>query len=141
MKKIVLLMGMILFGFLYHYLISVEVKVSHSEITISSKISQTVTFHLKRLNEKASIVCHNQEIPFIDPKQYDYFYHGEEEIKLRIKAGKTHCQIKHIDNVIKTKLCFVDFMVLFILWGTPMFITIFQLFIYLLERIRRRYSD
>jgi len=146
-KKIFfILLGMALFGIIYFFTIWVDIsKISSSSrnfsFTINSKIEQNVNFHIQVEQNRTTLKCNNQTIMLDRSKKHDYFYRGEEQINIPLKRGDNICQAVDMRPKIRQKIDFLDFIILFILWGVPLFQLLFLLFIWIMNRIKSFISN
>lgn len=135
--KLLILGSMLVLGLLYQWMATVTVETYQNGFTLTSRIAQTAKIHLKRSDPSALLWCNGKKIAFIDPKKPDYFYHGEEEVNIPLRIGSTQCKTAKVFPLVKVKWSLFDFIVRFILWGIPLFVGVFYLFMFLLERIKR----
>ncbi len=129
-------------GLLYYFLITVTVSPEKNlNFLISSKISQEAKFQLLTEYKKAKLSCNGNPVLLDNRKKHDYFYHGEEEIIIPLHRGENHCQAEYIAPKIKQKIGFLDFSLLFILLGIPLFTLVYLLFIRGLSWIKLHFSS
>ncbi len=132
----------VIIGLLYYFLITVTVSPKKNlNFLISSKISQEAKFQLLTEYKKAKLSCNGNPVLLDNRKKHDYFYHGEEEIIIPLHRGENHCQAEHIAPKIKQKIGFLDFSLLFILLGIPLFTLVYLLFIHGLSWIKLHFSS
>lgn len=129
-----LLMGLSVLGLLYTYLIKVEI-LKENDFIFTSKITQNSTFHIRTDHKLTTLSCNGQKVSLDNSKKHDYFYQGQEEITIPLVRGENRCHSEHL-SAIKQKISFIDFIVLFILWGIPLFHLLFLLFILILDRLK-----
>ncbi|MCH9741028.1 MAG: hypothetical protein K0U38_09350 [Epsilonproteobacteria bacterium] len=141
LKKILLMGVMLALGVLYYYTITVNIIFEHkgSTVKLVSHIPQTIKLHVVRINQSASLTCNGVNIKFINQKKPDYFYHGEEELIISLHRGENQCKSEALKLTMKQKISMVDFMVLFLLWGVPIYVIIYTLFIGILNKIRSQF--
>ncbi|HHH51358.1 MAG TPA: hypothetical protein ENK76_03210 [Campylobacterales bacterium] len=138
MKKYIV---MILFGLLYIFLIKTDIKTSSNSFIIQSNIPQNANFHIITKYQKSHLICNNKPINIDISKKHDYFYHGEEQITIPLHYGKNICQTQNIEPKIKQKIDFWDFLLLFILLGTPTLYFLLSILIKILDKIKTSNFD
>ncbi len=128
------LMLLLFLGVLYSYLIKVDI-LKDDKLIIISKITQDVNFHIRTEYNLTKLTCNGVAVLLDNSKKHDYFYRGQEKITIPLVRGENICQAEHMSPIIKQKISFIDFIVLFILWGIPLFHLLFSAFIWLTHKI------
>jgi hypothetical protein len=122
-------------GLFYYWLVQVEIsEIKNGQFTIESKIEQEGKFHIKVVDKPASLVCNEKNIAFDNNKTHTYFYRGEEEIFIYLKRGENSCEMSRLAPTLGYKIGYLDYIVIFILLGIPIYQILFNLLIYILER-------
>ncbi|MCK4441734.1 MAG: hypothetical protein KAU90_06985, partial [Sulfurovaceae bacterium] len=134
MKKYIV---MILFALLYLFAIRTDIETSSNSFIIHSNIPQNSNFHIITKYKKSHMICNNKPINIDISKKHDYFYHGEEQITIPLHYGRNICQTQNIEPKIKQKIDFWDFLVLFILLGTPILYSLLSILIKILDKIKK----
>lgn len=148
-KTLLLSLSMVL-GIFYYFLIQVStIEVKHSSsrsntfsFVLSSSITQKVKLHIAAEKNKLRLIeCNGIKIIFPYKKQ-QWFEGMGEQVNFELKKGPNHCNV-HTDNFgrvytpsIKQKIDFLDYSILFLLLGIPLFELIFSAFIWGLNRVR-----
>lgn len=138
--KTLLLSLSLLLGIFYYFLIQVsvtEVKHTHSRsntfsFVLSSIIKQSVKLHIAAEKNKLRVIeCNGIKTVFSHKKQ-QWFEGMGEEVRFSLRKGSTDCTV-YADNfakvytpVIKQKITFLDYCILFLLLGIPLFQLIFS---------------
>ena len=146
MKKFIFL----LLGILYYFLIQTPIiDIKHTPdntdsftFTVQSYIPQTAKFHVGagRYYFK-SIECHKKKISF-PKKSWQWFEGVGEQTIFKLQRGKNRCTAivdnpKHaFQPIIKQKLTFINYIILFILIGIPLFSLLFTTFIWILDKLK-----
>lgn len=146
MKKLSLLF----LGIVYYFLIQVTItnindKTQKSPIftfTIHSHIPQTVKLHVGAgKNYLRSIHCNRQNISFPD-REWLWFETIGEQVFFKLKRGTNSCTVRTQDTkyayipIVKQKLTFLNYCILFIFIGIPLFQLLFDFFITILHKIK-----
>jgi len=139
-----------LLGIFYLYNISVDIKgITHSSknannfsFIIKSKIDQEIKLHIATGKYKLiSVTCNDSQINFPKKKMQWFEGVGEQAI-LKIKEGQNNCTVntnnynKVFTPIVKRKITFLNYGVLFVLLGIPIFHLIFSIFIFLFDKIK-----
>lgn len=148
-KKITLfsfLSLLLILGFIYSYFINIEIsniKIVKNDRTlfnfvINSKIEQNIKLHVGTKDELKSLSCEDTKNTFTYYRGYDYKQH--EEVRLKLKKGLNHCQLKTVRvassmPLLKQKISFIDYLILFIFFIVPLFHLLFILFINLMNTL------
>jgi hypothetical protein len=141
-KILFLLLGMVLFGGIYFFTILVDISeiATNSkkiDFTIGSKIEQEARFHIKVEHNQTTLSCNGKRVLLDRSKKHDYFYRGEEQITIPLNRGENRCHAVDMQSKIKQKIDFMDFMVLFILLGIPLFSLLFFIVVGILNFFKR----
>jgi len=139
----------LLLGLLYAYLTHVSItdlrSVRHSPASftfhVQSKLDQQVKLHIAAGHHKIKYVECNGVKTVSAFKKMQWFEKPEEQIFVSLQKGDNLCRVglfkafgKYYPKV-RQKITFLDYAVLFILLGIPLFTLIYILFIYFLDRI------
>ena len=140
---------------LYAYLIQVDIvniqkdvnSTTQYNFTINSKIDQNIKLHVATNHKLESIHCNQKNSDF---KYFEYYtYKIEEQVNISLKKGKNHCllinskackskNLTHTQPIIKQKISFINYLLLFILFIIPLFHLLFQTLIWILNKIWRK---
>lgn len=144
MKKYILLA----LGIIYYFLIQVNIvhtkhnKPSEFSFTLNSHISQSIKLQIKADSyEFLQISCNQEKIPF-EIKGYRWFDSGGEQVIFNLHKGENKCQAlvhtkkKKFIPIVKQKLTFFDYIVLFILLLMPIYHIVFTSFMRVLAKIK-----
>jgi len=155
MKKFIsyrnlLMLLSVLLGIFYYYLVQVSVSdIKHAaknanefSFTLESHIDQEVKLHIATQRYKlSSVKCNDTQIIF-PTKKMQWFEGVGEQVNIALKRGEnsfivtTNNYRKTYKPQIKQKISSLDYVVLFILLGIPIFHLIFTFFIFLLDKIK-----
>jgi hypothetical protein len=129
-------------GLGYLYLIKVDISETSmasnkTNFILNSKINQNVKLHLKTYYKTTKLTCNGNPIALENSKKHDYFYRGQGEIVLPLKRGENLCQAENLSSTLKQKIDFIDFMVLFVLLGIPIFSLLFLAVIWILDFLKK----
>ena len=141
LKKLWILLVMLLLGAIYLFFIKVDIsKISTDsnsfDFSIESTIEQEVHFHIKTNYNQTKLICNQRPVLLDNSKKHDYFYRGEEAIVIPLIRGENRCHAEQMYPDIKQKIDLMDFMVLFLLWGTPLFHLLFFIFLKTMDTIK-----
>jgi len=149
------LMMAIIFGVYYYVLIQVNVhtlqhtKSNSDSFTFSlhSQINQSVKLHIATGRFKLiKVECNAHEVTFPDAKM-QWFEGLGEQTYFYLSKGENHCSVQTANNsreftpIVKQKITFVDYLILFLALGIPLFHFLFKLFIFLLSKIKNKFSS
>jgi len=130
-------------GMIYYVLIQVSVTdIKHTKqspihytFSLHNSLPQNVKLHLRaKRNELLFLQCAKTKIDF-PLRSRLWFEKQSEEIVIPLKRGETSCQLSVRKNVkwftfqIEQKLSYVDYSILFILLGIPLYLWLFRFFI------------
>jgi hypothetical protein len=136
--KRVLWVVLALLGLLYLFLIHIQIiKQDNQHFILYSKINQTVKLHIQLEYKQSKMRCNDTPIVLDNGKKHDYFYHGQEEIMVPLYRGENLCKIEHMKSKIRQKIGFLDFIILFILLGIPIFQGLFFLVMKLMDKVKK----
>ena len=129
-------------GLGYLFLIKVDISQTsigsnRTDFILHSKINQNIKLHLNTHYKSTKLTCNGNEIRLGNSKKHDYFYRGQTEIILPLQRGENLCQAKNLSSTLKQKIDFIDFMVLFILLGIPLFSLLFLVVISVLNFFKK----
>jgi hypothetical protein len=146
MKKIIFLF----LGILYYLVIQIDIvdmrtQSRKTSFTIDTFIPQYVKLHIQANRNHLQVMrCTTKE--FIFPiRDRLWFERKTQEVYVYLKRGKNYCEIVPQKNVkfysgkIKRKYTFINYIILFILVGLPLFSWIFSFFIVILDKLRLKY--
>ena len=122
----------------YYYIQNIDISFKSKRdgtFIIYSYIPQTINLHIKTEYKKSKLWCNGKTIKINNNKKHDYFYRGEEQVTLDLNMGDNSCRGYHIYKNIKQKPNFIDFIVIFISIILPITLILFNLFIYILNKI------
>ena len=150
MSKNSLMFFLALLGLMYYFVIQVEIipqKAQQAQftLTIKSHINQNIKLDMMVKNvDIVSFECNDKQ-HFFKTGEKKWFETGEQEVVAAIHEGSNDCKVKISDNygdniVVKQKMMFVDYYILFILLGIPAFHVIFKIFLWLLRLIKNKRS-
>ena len=148
MSKNSLMFFLALLGLMYYFVIQVEIipqKAQQAQftLTIKSHVNQNIKLDMMVKNvDILSFECNNKH-HFFKTGEKKWFETGEQEVITKIHKGFNNCKIKSSDNdgdniVVKQKMMFIDYCILFILLGIPAFHVIFKIFLWLLRLIKNK---
>jgi len=142
LKKVFILFFMLLLGMIYLFAIKVDISITPIssktfDLIIDSKITQEVDFHIKTEHNLSRLICNKKSILLDNSKKHDYFYHGEEAIKIALHRGENRCHAIEMQPIIKQKIGWIDFFILFSLWGTALFWLLFLALIWTMKQIKK----
>ena len=131
----------LLLGLLYFFMIQIHIskiptQSKNFDFIINSKIDQEVNFHIKTDYNLTKLICNKKSVLLDHSKEHDYFYRGEEAIKISLNRGENRCEAVDMKPTIKQKMGFVDFFILFILSGIPLFWLLFLALIWTMNQIK-----
>lgn len=148
MKKLIF----IILGVIYYFIIQVNmnnVKYENRQLTvltIQSRMPQTIKLHIQaKRNELKSIRCNKEKITFPLTTRL-WFERVSEEVSFHLQRGNNHCEILTQKNtilfppILKQKLTYFDYVVLFSLLGIPFITLLFSVFIWLIDKIKNKYK-
>ncbi len=142
MKKSKILLILFILGLIYIKVITVDISFKRdSSFIIYSYIPQTINLHIKTKYKISKLWCNGKAIEINNNKKHDYFYRGEEQITFNLNMGENSCRGEYIDKNIKQKPNFIDFIVIFISIILPITLLLFNLLIYLLNKINLDFKD
>jgi hypothetical protein len=143
---------LLLSGIFYCYLIQVSVvevkQINRGSSTfsfiLSSKIEQNVKLHIAAEKNKIRLVeCNGIKIVF-SYKPQEWFEGMGEEVNFSLNKGSNSCKV-YTDNfgkvytpVIKQKITFLDYCILFTLLGIPLYGVLFTAFIWGINLVKSR---
>ena len=138
----------VLLGLLYAYLTHISITDIQMTRTsapftfhIHSKLKQHVKLHIAAGNRKIHSVACNGVKTVSAFKKMQWFEKPEEEFSVLLHTGDNLCKVKLFNAfgaslpMVKQKITYVDYGMLFLLLGLPFFTLIYRLLIYLLDRI------
>ena len=125
----------IIIGIFYYWLVKVDISnIENNRFIIDSKIEQEGKFHIKVVDKFTTLNCNKKEILFDNNKTHTYFYRGGEEIVIDLKRGKNLCEMRKLTPKVGYKIGYLDYVILFVLVGVPLYQTLFNLLINIIER-------
>ena len=141
----------VLLGVFYYSLIQISVeelkhssKASTFSFKLKSNINQTVKLHIATQRYKLQLVeCNGVELVF-PAKKMQWFEGLGEQVSFSVQKGENTCRVQTNNSgrgytpVIKQKITFFDYSILFILLGIPLFTLLFTVFIWLLEKTKNK---
>jgi len=137
-KKVYITLSLII-GALYYYQVKTTINLNIFNITITSNIPQEANFFIKTEYKNSTLICNKKRIKIDNNKKHDYFYGGEESIKILLKRGVNICYYKNIYNI-KQKLTLKDIIILTILLILPISYILISLLNSILDRINPNIS-
>ncbi len=142
MKKFKIILILFILGLIYIKAITVDISFKRdNSFIIYSYIPQTINLHIKTKYKISKLWCNGKTIKINNNKKHDYFYRGEEQVTLHLNMGENSCRGDYIDKNIKRKPNFIDFIVIFILIILPITLLLFNLLIYLLNKINLDFKE
>ncbi len=142
MKKSKIILILFILGLIYIKATTVDIVFKKDgNFIIYSYIPQSINLHIKTEYKKSRLWCNGKSIKINNNKKHDYFYRGEEEITLYLNMGENSCRGEYIDKNIKQKPNFIDFITIFILIILPITLILFNLLIYLLDKIKLDFKE
>ena len=150
--KVLFLLSSVLLGLFYFYLTYINIdKVQHLRpqspsflVHIHSKLNQHVKLQVAAERYKIqSMECNGVKtvFPF---KRMQWFEGVGEQVYLPLHKGDNLCKVKVFNSfgkyqpVIRQKITFFDYTVFFILLGIPLFTLVFYVFMWIIDKIRKR---
>lgn len=125
-------------GIVYYVVITVSISpIKNLTFILDSKIDQEAKFHLQIEHQGSTLSCNGKPVLLDNSQKHDYFYRGQEEVILSLHQGKNKCQAHRIMPKIKQKIGFLDFTVLFALWGIPLYHLLFFIFMWGMDRLKQ----
>jgi hypothetical protein len=152
--KLFSLLFSIVLGVFYYYLIQISVTdLKHSSpnastfsFNITSNLDQNVKLQIATDRFKLhSFECNKVKITF-PFKKMQWFEGLGEQVSVPLQKGDNLCKVHTINSftsyipVVKQKITFFNYTVLFILLGIPLFTLVFKTFMWILTKIRSRKS-
>jgi hypothetical protein len=149
-SKNFLLLFSALLGVFYLYLTTVKITdidynrkyANQFTFKVQSKINQDIKLHIATQRHKLlSVKCNEIQIDFAKKKK-KWFEGLEEQLNFSLKQGENSCIATTINYqkaykpVVKQKISYFDYGVLFILLGIPIFHLIFTFFIFFLDKVK-----
>ena len=150
--KILFLFLLFCFGFVYYYFISVKhITIIHPfntastfSFSIDTKIAHSAKIQIEADNFKLKYIeCAGKKI-FFPYKQVQWFRDIAEEGTFSLKKGKNICHVgvynfhRPYTPIVKQKLTYFDFAILFISMGIPLYTLLFYLLVWVLSFIRKK---
>ena len=130
---------LVVLGMVYYFFIIVTISpIQNLTFTLTSKIEQEAKFHIQVEHKLAKLSCNGTSVLLDNSKKHDYFYRGQEEVIISLNRGRNECQSYHIMPKIKQKIDFLDFTVLFTLWGIPLYQLLFFIFMWGMDRLKQK---
>lgn len=152
-RKVVLMLFFVLWGLFYYFFTQVHINgiKRHSldsmvfSFHVHSKIDQNVKLHIAADRTKIHWVeCNKEKITFTY-KKMQWFEGLGEQVFVPLYNGDNICKVKMYSAVknhrfvVKRKITFFDYTVLFILFGIPLFSLMFYAFMWVLDKIRKHF--
>lgn len=132
-------------GIIYYLLIQIEINaINNHSFSIYSPIIQTVKIHANMgENQIRNISCNNSIVNF-NKHDFKWFESHTEEAKLHIQNGLNNCNItvygdyieENSKPILKNKITYIDYIVLFVLIGIPILNLIFYTLLCILKKIK-----
>jgi 4-amino-4-deoxy-L-arabinose transferase-like glycosyltransferase len=146
-KKLLLLLFSVLLGILYYAMIHVNIGTvqtarSSFSFPVSSKAKQQVKLHIAAGHHKIESIECNGVKRVLAFKKMQWFEKPEEQFLVPLHKGDNLCKVTLFNTfgkyrpVVKQKITYLDYSILFILLGVPLFTLLFLLFIRLLDLLR-----
>lgn len=151
-KVLFMALGLVL-GIFYYFLIQINIsnikhvntQANRFTFTLNSHIDQKVKLHITTGRDTQGMVeCNGEQIMFPLKKMQWFEGLGGEQVSFTLLKGLNHCSVKRNNSsrvyipIIKQKSTFLDYTILFLFIGIPLFHGIFFIFIWLLERFRNK---
>ena len=128
---------LVVLGIVYYFLIMVTISpIQNLTFVLNSKIDQKAKFHIQVEHQRSTLSCNGKPVILDNSKKHDYFYRGQEEVLISLNRGKNRCQAHNIMPKIKQKIDFLDFTILFVLWGVPLYHLLFFIFIWGIDKLK-----
>ena len=142
----------LLLGMFYYSLVQVNIGklkpdshgFSHFSFHIDSKIDQETKLHLAAGSFKLRSVECNGKTVRLQPQKMRWFEKPSEEVSVLLQRGDNACRVSCFHAygrclpVVKQKITYVDYGILFLLLGLPLYHMLFSAFIRVLDRFRNR---
>ena len=130
---------LVVLGMVYYFLITVTISpIQNLTFVVNSNIDQEVKFHIQVEHQRSTLSCNGQPVILDNSQKHDYFYRGQEEVLIPLYRGENPCQAQYILPKIKQKIGFLDFTVLFALWGVPLYQLLFFIFMWGMDRLKQK---
>ncbi len=148
LTKIITLICLVILGVIYSYFIHIDISnivksqssLTSFDFTINSKISQNKKLHISTAYKLQGVSCNGNKSSF---KYFKYFdYKREEQLNIFLKKGINKCILTNKEfsfdsPIVKQKISFIEFLVLFVFFFIPLLHILFYPFIWCLKKIWR----